>query len=214
MGLSATSLQSQNEELLIHLPAGAQDADPHSNNSVNIKGKTLPSRDLKISFDSPSVFPVSREFTEKQPHGQGRGQGGDNNTQGRWHGLVTHRNTTNTPGTKPRQHQAREGQEEGTAQQRQTSRRKLKLKLTITCWSGGMNSRAFWITLQPYICRARDSTWPRMRSASASFCSRLPNCDRKRRHCQDKPLPWPLALPSQPGDKSCPLRRISPTGRA
>lgn len=47
--------------------------------------------------------------------------------------------------------------------------------LTMTCWSEGMNSRAFWMTLQPYICRARDSTWPRILSARASFWSRLPN---------------------------------------
>lgn len=48
-------------------------------------------------------------------------------------------------------------------------------KLTMTCWSEGINSRAFWITLQPYICSARDKTWPRIRSASANFWSRLPN---------------------------------------
>lgn len=45
----------------------------------------------------------------------------------------------------------------------------------MTCWSEGMNSRAFWMTLQPYICRARDRTWPRILSARASFWSRLPN---------------------------------------
>lgn len=56
-----------------------------------------------------------------------------------------------------------------------TPREKLKGKLTITCWSEGINSRAFWITRQPYICSASDRTWPRMRSAKASFCSRLPN---------------------------------------
>lgn len=134
-------------------------------------------------------------------------QGGDNDNQGRWHRLITYKNTTDMPGTKPGEHQAQEGHE-GTAQDHQTSRRKLKLKLTITCWSGGMNSSAFWITLQPYICRASDSTCPRMRSASASFCSRLPNWGRTNSHCKDRPLPWPLALPSQPGDRSCLLSRV------
>lgn len=47
--------------------------------------------------------------------------------------------------------------------------------LTMTCWSEGMNSRAFWMTLQPYICKASDSTWPLILSARASFWSRLPN---------------------------------------
>lgn len=127
--------------------------------------------------------------------------------QGRRHRLVTHkehhkhaRNQTGaTPGTR----------------NVKTSRRKLKLKLTITCWSGGMNSRAFWMTLQPYICRASDRTCPRMRSASASFCSRLPNCHRTGPHCQGTALPWPLPLPSHPGDSSCSLRGMEdqPHGR-
>ena len=29
------------------------------------------------------------------------------------------------------------------------------------CWSRGMDSRAFCITRQPYICRARGCTWDR-----------------------------------------------------
>lgn len=62
-----------------------------------------------------------------------------------------------------------------TMKKHQTPREKLKGKLTITCWSEGINSRAFWITRQPYICSASDRTWPRIRSAKASFCSRLPN---------------------------------------
>lgn len=55
--------------------------------------------------------------------------------------------------------------------------------LTMTCWSEGMNSRAFWMTLHPYICRASDSTWPRILSARASFWSRLPNWNT-----QNKPV--------------------------
>ena len=41
--------------------------------------------------------------------------------------------------------------------------------LTITCWSEEMDSRAFWITRQPYICSAKGRTCPRIRVAKASF---------------------------------------------
>ena len=51
---------------------------------------------------------------------------------------------------------------------------------TITCWSEGMNSSAFWMTLQPYIWRARDRTWPLILSARASFWSRLPNYTKRK----------------------------------
>lgn len=55
-----------------------------------------------------------------------------------------------------------------------------EISLTITCWSEEMDSRAFWMTLHPYICKARGRTCPRIRVAKASFWSALPNCTKHK----------------------------------
>lgn len=56
-----------------------------------------------------------------------------------------------------------------------TKSKELNCVVGVTCISGAMDSRAFWITLHPYIWLANGSTWPVSLCASVCLCSGNPN---------------------------------------